>query len=184
VPDFENLTITAMLDEIDAVLERDVPKYGTVGIIGSDLGGFAGLLSAFRNERVCRLFLLAPTFGLFRLSYLGLGRRGVEQWEKKGHAMVRNHAMGIAMRISSDIIVDSQKYREFDAEPRVSTTIIHGQRDEMVDPHLSVAFGHKFEKVTTHLVDDDHSLRLSTTQIWEMLWQDIRPQSGTGSQST
>lgn len=178
VPSFEELTITAMLETFDALVAA-LPQDATIGIIGSSLGGLVALFAAGRHASVRRLLLLAPPLGLFRTTLLGLGQAGLRRWEQAGYQEFHHHGTGEARRVSARFIHDARKYDESQLKLAIPITIVHGTRDEFVDPHVSVLYAHHRRNVTLHLVDDDHSLLASCTQIWEWLWKDIRPRQET-----
>lgn len=179
VPDFEHLTVTEMLGAVDRIFRDEIGDRERVGIIGSSLGAIVALWTAARHTNVRRLLLLAPAFGLFRETFLGLGRAGVNVWEKRGYTHLYHHAAGGKQRISSDFLLDARGYDESKLRLGIPITIVHGQRDEVVDPALSAEYARRRDKVKLRLVDDDHSLLLSTTEIWDILWHDIRSRNLT-----
>jgi hypothetical protein len=173
VPSFENLTITAALSEIDGIFTK-LPDLAKVGIVGSSLGGLLALLTGARQKRTCYMMLMAPALGLFRVNSVGLGQTGVRKWERDGHIDVMHTETGTTRRLSADFIRDARLYDERNLQLPIPVTIVHGQRDELVDPHLSVTYARAHHNVRLHLVDDDHSLLASCTQIWEWLRMDTR----------
>jgi len=180
VPSFEDLTISAALEAIDSVL-NELPSGATVGIVGSSLGGYLALLTAGRHTHVRRLLLMAPALGLFRTNFVGLGHVGLKRWMRDGYIEVFHHETQSNRRISSAFVQDAKQYDENRLRLGIPITIVHGTRDDMVDPHLSVLYAKHNSNVVLHLVEDDHSLLTSTTQIWDWLWRDIRPTVGDGS---
>lgn len=175
VPSFEKLTISAMLEKLDAVI-AELPPDARIGIIGSSLGGLAALFAADRHpKRVNRLVLLAPALGLFHTNFVGLGHAGVRKWEREGSIEVRHYGTDSVERISSDFVHDARKYDENRVHLSIPVMIVHGTHDETVDPHLSVVYAKHNPNVALHLVEDDHPLVTSCTQIWEWLWREIRP---------
>ncbi len=175
IPSFREMTISAILSTIDDLIRDTIPDDGKIGIIGSGLGGVIAVHTAARHRAVKRLLLLAPSFALFRETFLGLGRVGVKLWEKDGSAEVYNAALDRSTRISSDFLVDARNYDENQVRLSIPITIVHGESDEHVDPQVSIVYARNNPNVRLHLVDDDHSLILSAQKIWEWLWQDIRP---------
>jgi uncharacterized protein len=174
VPSFSELTMTAMLDTIGSTI-AGLPDDATVGIIGADLGGLLAILTATQKRSVKRLLLLAPVTQLFRKYYLGLGRVGVRKWEQAGHAVFEHHGIGGKVRVGAQFVVDARQYDEGGWRMPKPIMIVHGSRDETIDPHLSVIYARNNDNATLHMVDDDHSLMTSCTEIWDLLWRDIRP---------
>ena len=174
VPSFEQLTITACLAEVERVISG-FPSEAKVGIVGSSLGGLIALFAADRCKNVSYVMLLAPALGLFRVNFVGLGKPGVRAWERNGFLEVFHSPSNRNRRLSADFVADARQYDERNLRLSIPVTIVHGQRDEVVDPHLSITYARAHHNVKLHLVDDDHSLLASITQIWEWLRMDTRP---------
>lgn len=175
VPSFEKLTVTAMLAKLDEVVAA-LPADARIGIIGSSLGGLVALFSAERHPKhVTRLLLMAPALGLFRTNFLSLGHTGVRKWEREGFFDIHHQGTDSAQRIASDFIHDARRYDENRLRLSIPVMIVHGTHDQVVDPHLSVVYAKHNPNVTLHLVEDDHTLVTSCTQVWEWLWREIRP---------
>ena len=178
VPNFENMTISSILDEVDRTIAEAAPPDGDIGIIGSSLGGLVALHAAARNARIKRLMLLAPALSLFREQSLGVGRMGVKRWEKQGYFDVYRHAIGGKARIGVSFLVDAREYNEDELGLSIPIAIVHGEQDDLIDPRLSMEYARRNGNATLHMVDDEHDLALSIGQAWEILWRDIRPSGG------
>jgi len=177
VPSFERLTISSALQAIGEVIAA-LPGDATIGIIGSSLGGLLALFAADRHPQVRRLLLMAPALGLFRSNFVGLGQMGMRKWERMGYVEVYHYGTDSMRRISYDFVQDARQYDEGRLNLTIPISIVHGSRDETVDPRLSILYAKRRPNVRLHLVDDDHALIASCTQIWEWLWRDIRPTQG------
>ncbi len=174
VPSVPDMTMTAMLKTIDETI-AGFPEGSTVGIIGSDLGGLLAILTAGKTRSVQRLLLLAPVTKLFRQYHLGLGQTGVRRWKKVGTAEFQHHGIGGKVRVGAQFVADARQYDEGAWRMDTPIAIVHGSRDEVIDPNLSMQYARANKNATLEIVDDDHSLATSCTQIWEWLWRDIRP---------
>ena len=174
VPTFENMTVTSALAQVSNTIAK-FDEDETVGIIGSSLGGFLALLAAGRHRCVSRALLLAPALSLFRENFVGFGRVGVKKWERDGFIKVPHPVQGYSRRISSAIVQDARAYDETALRLTIPVMIFHGTRDEIVDSHHSVEYARYRDNVKLHLVDDDHLLLDSVTEIWDALWKEISP---------
>jgi hypothetical protein len=126
--DFEHSTISQQL----RFLERTVDH---AALIGSSMGGYLAALFAARfPERVSRLALLAPAFGLARLL-----------------AAVKDEY------VPAELAADCQQYEDFPGV-RQPTLIVHGRRDESVDYRLSDEFARTRPNVELVLLDSGHAL--------------------------
>ena len=122
-----------------------------------------------------RLLLLAPALSLFRSNFLGIGQAGVRKWEQVGHWEFQHYGDNRSRLLRSTFVQDARQYDETSLQLAIPIMIAHGTHDEWVDPHLSVLYSNRRRNVTLHLVDDDHSLLTSCTQVWDWLWKEIRP---------
>jgi pimeloyl-ACP methyl ester carboxylesterase len=167
-PDFGSLTVTRMLDQLDAAI--DARPSGPVALIGSSLGGFVGWHAAARRNRpagqprpVTRLVLLAPALDF------GSDRRFdpfVEEWRRTGKREVFHHAEGRPMEVSFDLWADAGRYDSNRVELDVPVLLFHGRRDEVVVPSTAVEFAACRPNVRLRLLDDDHQLQAHLPVIW------------------
>jgi pimeloyl-ACP methyl ester carboxylesterase len=167
-PDFSTLTITRMLDRLDAEL-AGLPA-GPVALIGSSLGAFVALHAAARHPAggrtpVDRLILLAPAldFGANRMRELG--EDGLERWRTTGRLEVFHHAYGRTLAVGYALYEDAGRYDTRALDLAVPMLIFQGRRDEVVDPAGVEAFARARPNVTLRLVDDDHQLLASLDRI-------------------
>lgn len=177
-PDFESMTVTRMLDQVDAALAALPP--GPVALIGSSLGGFVAYHSAFRHAAprgragttdrpIDRLVLLAPAFEFGRMPFGGMTEADLAAWKETGRYEVFHHAENRPRAIGYAIYEDAQRH---DSAARVVDTpalVFQGRRDTVVDPAMVQRFAAKRPAMTLRMVDDDHQLGASH----EVMWREI-----------
>ena len=165
VPSFERWKLSAMIDVIRAAIgsERD-----RAVVFGSSLGGLAAARAAEADARICALVLLAPAFRIAERWPERIGEQAFREWETSGWIEVDDHAAGRPARMHFDFIRD---VREVDArsggwpDVRVPTLIVHGARDDVVDPELSRTWAAGKRHVRLIEVDDEHELVASVPLI-------------------
>jgi pimeloyl-ACP methyl ester carboxylesterase len=168
-PEFSTLTVTRMLEQIDA--ELDGLKRGSVALIGSSLGGFVALHAAARHPPqasrtpVDRLILLAPAldFGVNRMG--DLGEEGIARWRETDRLEVFHHGFGKTMTIGYALYADAQRYDTRALALSLPILVFQGLRDTVVDPAVVRAFARQRPNVTLRLLDDDHQLLGSLDRI-------------------
>jgi pimeloyl-ACP methyl ester carboxylesterase len=164
LPDFSTLTVTRMLDQVGALLDR---ADGPVTLFGSSLGGYVAVNAAARwPERVGRLVLLAPALDF---SDEGLGAPGgasLEDWARDGQIVVFHFGYGRMMPIHYELYADARRYDAMRAEVRMPILVFQGTRDTAVNPALVQRWAAVRPNVTLHLLDDDHQLTASLPFIW------------------
>src|SRR4051812_34359337 len=90
-PGFEGLTLTRMLDRLDALAGTAEPLV----LYGSSLGGFAAATwAATRPGRTAALVLLAAAFDLAPRWAAQMGPAEVERWRRTGRCAFDHHAHG------------------------------------------------------------------------------------------
>ncbi len=171
VPDFEHLTLTAMI-EAAAEAVRQCPP-GPVYLIGSSLGGFTALhfldrRRAAEAQRVERLVLIAPALAFLGRHSVALGAEVMAQWQARGWLPVYHDGYQRQMRLRHDLVEDLRDYSGgFDVALDIPTLIFHGRRDESVDYRLSERFARDRDNVTLRLFDSDHRLLDCVDAMWE-----------------
>lgn len=158
-PSLEQLDPVAGLVHLDAFTEGD-----EWCLIGSSYGGWmASLFAARRPERVKRMVLLCPGFGLTERWPSLLGAETMADWEKSGWLPLEN-----GERLSHSFL---DRCRVLDPAPavRCPTWIVHGRQDEVVPFESSVAYVEAHPQVTLVAVDDDHGLTASVDRIEELV---------------
>jgi len=168
-PGFESLTVTRMLDQLDALIDRR--PAGPVALIGSSLGGFVAWHAADRRNRVPRqarpvthLVLLAPAFDFAserRVDPL------VDEWRRTGRREVFHHAYDRPMEVGFALHEDARRYDSTRVRLDVPSLVFQGRRDTVVIPSAVVAFAAHRPNLRLRLLDDDHQLKGQLAAIWQ-----------------
>jgi uncharacterized protein len=168
-PAFETLSVTRMLDQLDAAIDARPP--GPVVLIGSSLGGFVAWHAAGRRTAavaqprpVTHLVLLAPAFdfGVDRLFDPVL-----DEWRRAGVREVFHHARQRSMPIGFGLWEDAGRYDAAALDLRIPVLVFQGLRDDIVPPATARAFAARMPNVRLRLLDDDHRLQEHLPQMWE-----------------
>jgi pimeloyl-ACP methyl ester carboxylesterase len=164
LPDFSTLTVTRMLEQTRALVDRaDRP----VTIIGSSLGGYVAVNAAAAwPGRVDKLVLLAPALDF---SDEGLGAPGggsLADWQRDGRIVVFHYGYGRTMPIHYGLYEDARRYDAMHADVRIPVLVFQGRRDTAVSPAVVERWSAARPNVRLHLLDDDHQLGASLEYIW------------------
>ena len=165
VPSFERWRLSAMIDVIRGAI-GDASDRAVV--FGSSLGGLAAARAAELDARISALVLLAPAFRIADRWPARIGDEAFRAWETSGWTEVHDHTTGRPARMHFDFIRDA---REVEArsggwpDVRVPTLIVHGVRDDVVDPALSRTWASGKRHVRLVEVDDEHELATSIPLI-------------------
>jgi pimeloyl-ACP methyl ester carboxylesterase len=170
VPDFEHLTLTAMLKHVDEEVRACPP--GAIYLMGSSLGGVVALhfTDRYRDSsgaRVEKLLLMAPAFDFAANRKRQLGESGLAHWSEIGWREVYHYGYKEPRRIHYGLHVDALTYDSFGVSLDLPILIYHGTGDESVDYHQSVRFAENRPNVQLHLLDSDHELLDQVDVIWE-----------------
>jgi uncharacterized protein len=173
VPDFEHLTLTAMLERVAETI-RDIPDDGPLYLVGSSMGALVALHFHDRyretpeGQRVRKLVLLAPGFDFMDNRDRTIGEHWREQWEAKGAWPFFNYALGREVPVHYGLIKDLAHYDSYAVTLDIPVLIYHGTEDTVVHPDQSHRFIELYTtNVTLHWVDSDHELLNATQQILE-----------------
>jgi pimeloyl-ACP methyl ester carboxylesterase len=177
-PDFETMTVTRMLEQVDAAIAALPP--GPVALIGSSLGGFVAYHTAFRHaatrgrarttERpIDRLVLLAPAFEFGRIPFGGMTEADLAAWRETNRYDVFHHAEGRPRAIGYAIYDDARRYDTARSLVEVPMLIIQGRQDAVVDPAMVQRIAAMRPSAALRMVDDDHQLGSS----YELMWREI-----------
>ncbi len=168
LPDFETLTITRMLDQLDALIDSRPP--GPIALIGSSLGGLTALHAASRRNAIARqprpvshLVLLAPALGFARDLELD---PELDEWRRAGKREVFHYGEGRPRVIGFQLYEDARRYDSSRVQLDLPVLIFQGRRDEVVAPATVIEFARSRPNVTLRLLDDDHRLQEHLPQIW------------------
>jgi hypothetical protein len=165
VPSLERLSFAAMTATVVAAIGE--PRDRAV-VFGSSLGGLTAARVAEADARVCALVLLAPAFRLAERWRARMSDDEWRAWESSGWLPIRDYTTGADARVHYDFI-QGLATRDVGLpdvpDIRVPTLIIHGTRDDTVDPQLSRDFARGKSWVRLVEVDDGHELTQSLPRI-------------------
>jgi pimeloyl-ACP methyl ester carboxylesterase len=166
-PDFSTLTVSRMLKQAgDAVAAAS----GPLALIGSSLGGFVAVQAALVHAvRVQRLVLLAPALDFDGNSLSELGDRSLDEWKASNRLEVFHHAYGRLIPVHYELYTDACRYNAFDAALTQPVQVFQGRRDTSVDPDTVERWAAARANVELNMLDDDHQLLGSLTEIWERM---------------
>jgi pimeloyl-ACP methyl ester carboxylesterase len=169
LPDFSTLTVSRMLDQTGALLDRAA---GPVTLIGSSLGGYVAVLAAARwPEKVKNVVLMAPALDFSDTGLSGPGGADVGEWQRAGHLNVFHFGYGRMMPIHYELYEDARRYDAMKAVLTMAVLVFQGRRDTAVDPATVKAWSEARPNVELHLLDDDHQLGASLDVMWDRTYQ-------------
>ena len=168
-PDFSTLTVSRIIAQVSALVAEFPP--GPVTLFGSSLGAFAALHAAEGqcggdSRPISRLVLLAPAFDFGRAAIDELGAEGMARWRETGWWELTHHASGATTRVHYELYADAARYNSFAARRRVSTLVLQGDCDEVVDAAMVARWAERRPHVRLVRLDDDHQLAASHGRIW------------------
>jgi pimeloyl-ACP methyl ester carboxylesterase len=164
-PDFADLTITRMLDQLGTALEA-VAAPAT--LFGSSLGGTLAILTAERfAARVGRLVLMAPAVMFAKPGHHLLPPEKVDEWRRRGSLPFFHYADNVERELNIEFYEDSLRYDAFSATVRQPALVFQGLHDASVDYRTVEAFAKTRANVTLSLLDDDHQLIASLPRMWD-----------------
>jgi len=167
-PSFGRLTVTGALGALDALHAR-APE-ATWGLVGSSFGGLvAARWAELHPERVDRLLLLCPAFGMLARWTSVFGDDVMERWERRG-TLPMHDAEGRLTPLHWGFVED---LRTHPSHPAVAapTRILHGRQDETVPVDSSRAYARGRAHVRQMEVDDDHRLTASIDRVTQEAWR-------------
>ena len=164
LPDFSTLTVTRMLEQVGAIIDR---ASAPVTLFGSSLGGYVAVNAAAAwPDRIDRLVLLAPALDF---SDQGLGAPGgvsLADWKRAGRILVFHFGYGRMMPIHYELYEDARRYDAMRADVRMPILVFQGRHDTAVNPRTVERWAQARPNVQLHLLDDDHQLTASLPDIW------------------
>jgi len=176
IPDFRTLTVTRMLDQLDAELARGGAAPAT--LIGSSLGGTLAVLAAERfGARVDRLVLMAPAVMFAKPGHHLLPPERIEEWRRRGWLPFFHYGAGEELALDFSFYQDSLRYDAFAAQFNQPALIFQGLHDRSVDPRTVEEFARNRPNVTLSLLEDDHQLIASLPRMWDSMEAFLEPAS-------
>jgi len=177
-PDFEHMTVTRMLAQVDAAMAALPP--GPVALIGSSMGGYVAFHTAARHAAargrartsvrpIDRLVLLAPAFEFGRTPFGGMSQDDVRRWQETDRREFFHHAENRPLAVRYALYQDAQRYDSSACAADTPALVFQGRRDAVVDPAMVQRFSAARPAMTVRVVDDDHQLGSS----YELMWQEI-----------
>ena len=174
-PDFRTLTMTRMLEQLSAVVDR-VRGGGDSGgdrghapltLFGSSLGGTLAILAASRlGAKVERLVLMAPAVMFAKPGHHLLPPERIAEWQRSGALPFFHYAHNEERLLDFAFYEDTLRYDAFNAAFTQPTMIFQGLHDRSVDPRTVEAFARTRPNVTLSLLEDDHQLTASLPRMW------------------
>ena len=164
LPDFTTLTVTRMLDQTRALIDRAAAP---VTLMGSSLGGFVAVNAAAAwPDRVGTLVLMAPALDFSDTGLRGPGGADVDAWQRDGSLTIFHFGYGRMMPIHYELYADARRYDAMHARIEMPTLVFQGRRDTAVDPVTVERWAAARPNVELYMRDDDHQLTLSLPAIW------------------
>ncbi len=172
LPEFRSLTVTRMLDQVDAVVDR--AGDGPVALVGSSLGAFVALHAAVRRHArdgrhgptIDRLILLAPALDLVPSLEEEFGDAKIRQWQQTDRFAVFHYADNAMRDLAWSFMDDARRYDAFSISLPTPTLVYQGSRDEVVAPAVVERWAAERKWVHLQLVDDGHQLLGHLDQMW------------------
>ena len=165
-PDFTNMTVTSMLEIVDAALDA-----GPMVLMGSSLGGYlAALAAARRPDRVRRLVLFAPAFGFGARWEANVGADGMARWRARGTAPIFHYGRGQEVPLGVALLDDARRWPA-EPDPPCPALVLHGRRDDAVPIAAARAFVARRPDLRSMVeYDAGHEL----TEVLDPMWERVR----------
>ena len=162
--DFEHTTISRQL----ALVRRAARHLRPSMVIGSSLGGYLAALCAARDpDMVPRLVLMAPAFDFASRISLALGPR-MTAWQRERSLPFHHYGLQREAPLDYGFIEDARRYEPFPAVS-VPTRVLHGRRDESVDPALAARFARENTAADLQWYNTDHQMLDVLDQLWSSI---------------
>jgi uncharacterized protein len=167
LPDFSTLTVTRMLHQTGALIERAA---GPVTLMGSSLGGYVAVNAAAQwPERVRNVVLMAPALDFSDHGLSGPGGADVEDWKRSGNLNIFHFGYGRMMPIHYQLYEDARRYDAMKADLTMPVLVFQGLRDTACRPDTTRRWAVARPNVQLHMLDDDHQLAASLEYMWKTL---------------
>jgi pimeloyl-ACP methyl ester carboxylesterase len=172
-PDFATLTITRMLDQLDAAIAAR--PAGPVVLIGSSLGAYVAWHAAARRagtreaqtHPITALVLLAPAFEFGANRMRDLGPEGIARWKATNRLEVFHYGYGEPRPLQFALYEDAGRYDSTRVTVTTPALVFQGRHDTLVDPAMVERFVAARPTMTLQLLEDDHQLLASLEFIWQ-----------------
>ncbi len=164
-PSFEEITFGNALGAIDAMDQNHGGGKGRWRISASSMGAYLVALWAQKcPDKVDRLVLMCPAFGLGDRFADLVGIEGMAKWERDGELALPGPD-DLPRLVHWRLVEEA---RDYPTHPQVPcpTVIIHGSDDETIPLESSRQYATGRDQVRLVEVDDDHSLEGSMDQLW------------------
>jgi uncharacterized protein len=159
---FEMLTVSGQLRVIEKAIRGD-----RVVLMGSSLGGYLAAAYAARHENVEKLVLLAPAFQFpsrWRARFAG---EELAEWKRQGSKPFYHYAFKAEQPLGYQFVEDAVQYED-EPDFRQPALILHGTRDDVVPPEVSVRFAARHPNARVQLLESGHEL----TDVMDKLWNE------------
>jgi pimeloyl-ACP methyl ester carboxylesterase len=172
LPEFETLTISRMLDQVDRLLEALAPDPAV--LVGSSLGGLVAVEAAARQAerqapgapRIESLVLLAPALDIVRGFEREYGEEGIARWRAEGSRDVFHYAHNRSRPLGWAFFEDARRYDPLARRLELPMLIYQGRHDALVDPGMVTRWVERQPHAAITLLDDDHQLSASLDVMW------------------
>jgi pimeloyl-ACP methyl ester carboxylesterase len=164
--DFSRMTISSQLEIIDALLQS---ISGEVVLLGSSLGGYLAALSAGKWKKVVKLVLMAPAFDFVNRYFQRLTPGQLLEWQKTGFIRLYQYHYKEHRQLGYQMVTDAQKYKNLPINPKMSTLIFHGLRDESVPYQVSIEYLKNHRDTELVLLPSDHGLYDQLDKMWDYI---------------
>ncbi len=167
-PSFEEITFG---NALEAIATMDV-EHGDSSIpwriSASSMGAYLVSLWAQENpEKVDRLCLMSPAFGLGERFVDLVGEDAMARWEDDGELPLPGP--DDELRSVHWRLVEEAAHYPTHPEVPCSTVIVHGRGDETISVESSRHYAQDRDHVRLIEVDDDHSLENSLELLWDVI---------------
>jgi pimeloyl-ACP methyl ester carboxylesterase len=158
-----DLTLSAMLEDVDAALEAFDRRDRPLTLVGSSLGGLAAAWWSSRNPGRARgNVLIAPGFGFIGRFLEEIGPDRARAWQREGVLRYANEWLDVPLRWG--LVEDARRFDEaaLARAYATDTLVLHGLRDERVPWRASVEFAERCAHRPIDVVllgDGDHRLQ-------------------------
>ena len=156
-PDFDNLTLTRQINQVQAVLQQQ-PAQEFV-LVGSSFGGLTAHWVAHQSpHRIKALILLAPALN-FRNHWLTkVPPEALTQWQNQGYLPIYHYGEKKDLLLNYSFWQDMLKYDEAQVSHNIATLIFHGIGDDIIPIAVSRQYAQNKRHVTLTELNSDHTL--------------------------